>query len=119
MNNLDQKIQAALQRANADPSATEPNLAEEVIGTFRGRQRMISVIAFVCSLVLLAGALWAGNKFLSASTVGEQLSWGGLALVLFLIVLFVKVWFWLQMQTNRILREVKRLELAVLTAKRD
>lgn len=119
MSNLDQKIQAALQRGSAESSSTEPNLAEEVIGTFRGRQRLISLIAFVCSLALLAGACWAGDKFLSAPTVAEQLSWGGLALVFFLIVLFVKVWFWLQMQTNRILREVKRLELAILSAKRD
>ncbi|HLP25667.1 MAG TPA: DUF6768 family protein, partial [Acidobacteriota bacterium] len=52
-----------------------------------------------------------GCRFYWAEALAEQLRWGGLALVLFLIVLFAKVWFWLEMKTNRVLREVKRLEL--------
>lgn len=28
-------------------------------------------------------------------------------------VMFIKVWFWLEMQTNRVLREVKRVELLI------
>jgi hypothetical protein len=33
----------------------------------------------------------------------------------FLMVSFLKVWFWLEMQSNRLLREVKRVELLLLT----
>ena len=108
MNNLDSKIRAALQ---GDPSAAEPNLAEEVITVFRGRHRWMHAVIVLVTLVLMAVAVWASSRFYYAEVVREQLLWGGLALVALLMISFMKVWFWLEMHTNRILREVKRVEL--------
>jgi hypothetical protein len=116
MNDLDQKIQAALRgQAGGDALAGEPNIAEEVIAAFRGRHRALSLFTFVYSVVLFAGAIWAGVKFYHATTVMAQLQWGGLGLLLMLIVMFIKVWFWLEMHTNRVLREVKRVELLLVS----
>jgi len=108
MNDLDNKIRAALRE---DPSVAEPNLAEEVITVFRGRHRWMHTIIVVVSLAFLALAVWASVQFYNAEVVREQLRWGGLALVALLMISFMKVWFWLEMQTNRVLREVKRVEL--------
>jgi len=116
MNDLDQKIQAALRgQPGADALAREPNIAEEVIGTFRGRRRILMAFSFAYSLVLFAGAIWAGVRFHGAQTVAAQLQWGALAFLLFLIVLFIKLWFWLEMHTNRVLRELKRVELLLVS----
>jgi hypothetical protein len=41
------------------------------------------------------------------------LQWGGLTLLL--AVMFIKVWFWMEMQSNRILRELKRVELLLVS----
>ena len=112
MNNLDDKIRAALQ---GDASAAEPNLAEEVITVFRGRHRWMHAIVVLVSVALLAVTVWASLRFYHAAVVREQLLWGGLALVALLMISFMKVWFWLEMQTNRVLREVKRVELLFLT----
>jgi len=49
----------------------------------------------------------------SAAGITLQLRWGGLALLLVLMVSFIKVWFWIAMQTNRRLREIKRMELMI------
>ncbi len=111
MNNLDQKIKEALQRESSEP---EPNLAEEVIHVFRGRHRWMHGVIVAVTLLFLALGGWAGFRFYHADVVREQLLWGGLALVALLMISFMKVWFWLEMHTNRILREVKRVELLLV-----
>jgi hypothetical protein len=117
MKDLDQKIQAALQREGADPELTrEPNIAQEVItATFRGRHRALMTFAFIYTFALFIAAVWAGVKFYHAPDVSSQIQWGGLALLLMMMVAFIKVWFWLEMHTNRVLRELKRLELLLAT----
>ncbi|MDQ6655896.1 MAG: hypothetical protein M3Y80_08790 [Verrucomicrobiota bacterium] len=112
MNELDQKIQAALQRGSA---ADEPNLAEEVITVFRGQHRWMHAVMVIVTLLVLAAGVWAGLQFYHAEVVREQLLWGAAALIALLTVSFIKVWFWLEMHTNRILREVKRVELLFVT----
>ena len=116
MNDLDNKIRAALE---GDATAEEPNLAEEVITVFRGRHRWMHSIIVLVTLAFLALGVWASLHFYHAEAVREQLLWGGLALVTLLMISFMKVWFWLEMHTNRILREVKRVELLLVARQRS
>lgn len=116
MNDIDQKIQAALRgQTGGDALVAEPNIAEEVIVAFRGRNRWIMTLVFILSLGFFLGAVWAGVRFYGAGTVTAQLRWGGLALLFILMVSFIKVWVWLEMHTNRVLRELKRVELLLVT----
>jgi hypothetical protein len=116
MNDIDQKIQDALRSQTAgDALAGEPNLAEEVLSTFRGRRRWISTGALVLNLVFLAGAIWATMRFLGAESAAAQLRWCALAFVFILVVMYIKLWFWLEMYSNRMLREMKRVELLLVT----
>ncbi len=115
-NDIDLKIQAALRgSAGGDALVGEPNIAEEVIAAFRGRHRWLSTLMFVLNLVFFGVAVWAAVRFYGAETVTAQLRWGGLSLLLILMVSFMKVWFWLEMQSNRILRELKRVELLLVS----
>jgi len=116
MNDIDQKIQAALRgQTGGDALAADPNLAEEVIVAFRGRNRWLNLLTVTLSLVLAGVLVWAIIRFYGAETVALQLRWGGLALLSFLMVSFMKVWFWLEMQSNRLLREIKRVELLLVS----
>jgi len=116
MNDIDQKIQDALRRTSAPEGLTgEPNLAEEALIAFRGRHQWLSTMALIVSFALFGAAVWAGWRFFGAETVRAQLLWGALAMWAMLSIGFLKIWFWLEMQTNRVLREIKRVELLVVT----
>ncbi len=116
MNNLDQKIQAALRREGASSELLdEPNLAEEVFTAFRGRNRVISTIMFVVNILIVIAAVWSAVRFYGAESIPLQLQWGALAMLLILAASFLKVWFWLEMHTTRVLRELKRVELLLVT----
>lgn len=115
MNDLERKIQAALRGSSlGDDLAGEPNIAEELIATFRGRRRWLHGMAFVWTFALFLVAVGAGFKFYHAEVVREQLLWGGLTLLAVLCVAFLKLYFWLEVHTNRVLREVKRVELLLI-----
>jgi hypothetical protein len=116
MNDLDRKIQAALRRDNAGESlADEPNIAEEVITAFRSRHRWLYAFVIVAQIAALIGLVLASMRFYQATDVTAQLRWGGLSLVLFMAISMIKIWFWLEMQSNRVLREVKRVELLLVS----
>lgn len=116
MNDVDRKIQAALHRdQTADSPGGEPNLAEEVLMAFRGRQRWLSSLLITINLAAFAGLLFSVVQFYRSADVAMQLRWGGVALVLLLVVTLLKIWFWLEMHTNRVLREVKRIELLLVS----
>lgn len=116
MNDIDEKIQAALRRDGARPDLLEePNIAEEALTAFRGRNRFISAFAFIISFAFFGGAIWAGWRFYGAETLQTQVQWGALAFLFILMVSFLKIWFWLEMHTNRVLRELKRVELLLVT----
>lgn len=116
MNNIDQKIQAALRREGANAELLqEPNLAEEAMTAFRGRNRLISTFAFLLTFVWFGAAVWAGWRFYTAEAVAAQIQWAALTLLFMVMVGFLKLWFWLEMHTNRVLRELKRVELLLVT----
>ncbi|MBK8478819.1 MAG: hypothetical protein IPL39_21805 [Opitutaceae bacterium] len=59
-------------------------------------------------------ALCAGVRFAGAAELTAQLQWGALGFVFLLLMMFLKLWFWLEMHTNRVLRELKCVELLLV-----
>lgn len=116
MNDIDNKIQAALRRdAAGDALLEKPNVAEELIATFRERGRLFSVFLIAVNFTFTVAAIWAAVEFYQANTVTSQIQLGVLTIALFFIVLFAKIWFWLEIHTNRVLRELKRVELLLIS----
>jgi hypothetical protein len=52
-------------------------------------------------------------RFVQAQEVGDMLRWGAASALAFAGVALVKIWFWLELEKNAIVREVKRLEVQV------
>ncbi len=116
MNDIDRKIQAALRRdTTGNPLTDEPNLAEEILAAFRGRHRWLSAAMVVVNLAAFLGFVLAGLRFYEATETTLQLRWGGIALALLAVASLIKIWFWLELHTNRVLREVKRIELLLVS----
>jgi hypothetical protein len=64
----------------------------------------------VQTLLFLAGG-WAGGIFFAAGDPVTQLRWGLPAAVLLLMALMIKMMIWPAVQTNRIIRELKLIQL--------
>lgn len=99
----------------------EPGFFKQAVGIFDGRTGWVNgVLMTAQALLFMAGAV-AAWWFFAASDPVAQLRWGLPAAVLLLVSLMIKLAMWPTIQTNRVLRELRRIELqlARMSARTD
>ncbi len=113
MTDLDRQIEEALdaEDRNLFDQLGEQGLFSQWFSVYRGKQGWIATISTIAMLALFGGAVYAGWNFLHSASGVEAAQWGAVTWFLMTMVAFMKVWFWMRMETNRVLREVKRVEL--------
>jgi hypothetical protein len=116
MNDVDRAIRQSLSVEDAelfDRLSLDQSLRQQVLATFEGQLRWMNVAGWIAGFVLFgAGSLMAW-RFVDAPNLEDMLRWGAGSAIAFAGLALVKVWFWMEMQKNAIMREVKRLELQV------
>lgn len=99
----------------------EQNLPQMVGGLFRGKMKWFTVMTFIITPVLFAFAVYCGFQFYQADNARVMMLWGTGAFFLLTGVSYLKLFNWMQMDKNAIMREIKRMELqlAALNKKLD
>lgn len=116
MNDLEQAIRQSLSAEDAqlfDRLGADQALHRQVLATFEGQLRWFSAAGWIAGFVLFGVASILAWRFVNAPEVADMLRWGAGSALAFAGLALVKVWFWLELQKNAIVREVKRLELQV------
>lgn len=113
MDEIDRRIAAALSaedRAMLD-DLREPGFYSLAFGTLRGRNGWVSAVLLGTQTVMFLGAVWAGWRFYAAAEVLEALRWGLTAAVLAVVAVQIKMALVPQMQADRVLIALRRVEL--------
>lgn len=116
MNEFDRAVRQSLSAEDAelfDRLGADQALHRQVLATFEGRHRWFNVAGWIAGFALFAVGSALAWRFLQAPEVGEMLRWGAASALAFAGLALVKLWFWLELQKNAIVREVKRLEVQV------
>jgi hypothetical protein len=115
MTNIDRAIRDALSKEDAEFLAhfEDKNPISEALGTFSGRWGAMNLFAAVVTFALFAVFVYCVWQMLSADAVREVVNWGVGAVLASLAVAMLKMYFFMEMNKNVMLREVKRLELQV------
>lgn len=114
MNELDRAIRQSLSAEDAELlERVDPSLRQQVLATFEGQLRWLNGAGWIAGFVLFGVASVMTWRFIYAPTLEEMLRWGAAAALGFAGLALIKVWFWMELQKNAILREVKRLEVQV------
>ncbi|MDQ8186607.1 DUF6768 family protein [Pelagicoccus sp. SDUM812002] len=115
MSDIDEKIRAALRDGfDGEELLEDQSMVAEVLSPFRGRHRWTMLMGFVFGAAGTGLAIWACFKFAAADVVKDQLIWAGVCVLGVLINSMIKIYFWMEMHSNRILREIKRVELLLV-----
>lgn len=116
MKDIDQQIREALRQEDAallEHYRGEPPLHQMLIETFRGRWRWLVVMAFAMGIVVTALTVLCAYRFFHAETTQAMIGWATGFVTCSLLILLVKVWYWMELNRNSVTREIKRLELQV------
>jgi hypothetical protein len=116
MNELDRATRQSLSAEDSelfDRLGADESLHRQVLATFEGRLRWFNAAGWIAGVMLFAAACILAVRFVAAQDLEEKLRWGAASALAFAGVMLVKVWFWLELQKNAIVREVKRLEVQV------
>jgi hypothetical protein len=117
MSELDRNIEATLReedRAFLARLDHEPGYFSQVGGLLSGSLAWVNVLLMIVQAAMFLGGVWCAWEFFNATDTIMSLRWGISAAVLMIVGAVLKIGtLWPSMQANRLLREIKRLELQI------
>ncbi len=121
MRNVDELIDEALDAEERELLRTldEPGFFNQAFGVFSGPTGWMSMVTMFWQTVMFIAGVWAAWHFFEAADPVMQLRWGLPAMLLLIFAGMLKMALIPRMESNRLLRELKRVELQIaLVARR-
>jgi hypothetical protein len=114
--NIDEKIKRELEQENPDFDSIlidDEGLFERVSGSFQGGMKRWVIMIYLVAMVVGVLFLWAGYRFFIATELHDQIFWGICFIGAMNMQGFIKQWIFMETNRNSIMREIKRVEIAV------
>ncbi len=115
MEEIDELIKESLTKEEAAfyDSLDEQNLLEMVGGLFKAKLRWLIILMNIVQVISFGLFVFCLIKFLGTDNTNELIKWGAGGFVFLLMSSYLKLFSWMQMDKNALLREMKRLELQI------
>ena len=115
MSKLEQAIRQSLSAEDAAFLAKfeDQSPFHEALGTFSGKWGLMNIFAAVLTFGMFAVAVYCAWHAINAEAARETVLWSAGGIVAMVGVAMLKMYFWMEMNRNVTLRELKRLELQV------
>ena len=112
---IDEMIKEALSEEEAKfyENLEEQSVLEMSIGVFQGKMKWLAVMTAFIMVIFFALSVYCLIAFLNADSTRDMILWGSGMFGGMMAVTMLKLFHWMQMDKNAIIREIKRLELTV------
>ena len=112
---IDQLIKESLTQEEAKfyDQLEEQNLLNQLGDLFKTKLGWLIIIMNIVTLLLFALSIYCVVQFFSTDITNELIKWAGAFFICWTAVAMLKLFVWMQMDKNALLRELKRLELQV------
>ena len=113
MDNSDKFIFEKLNKEEAKlyNDLEEKNIFTQMINLFTGKNKWIMIIMMVFSLVVFGFLVYSIKNFIDATELVSLIKWGSASFLCVTFLIMMKIYSWMQMHNNNILREMKRFQL--------
>ncbi len=91
----------------------EQNVFQMLGGVFQGKNRWIMYVMNIAMLFIFAYFINCVIHFFNTDVTNDLIYWGVLGMACLASISLLKLFAWMQMDKNAILREMKRIELQV------
>ncbi len=111
--NIDKLIREALSEEEAAfyENLEEKDLLGQLGAVYKGKLAWLTVLMTIVQILLFLLAIFCLLLFLEAETTQELIQWGAAGFLCLMSVTMLKLFIWMQINKNDILREMKKLEL--------
>jgi hypothetical protein len=115
--NIDELIKSTLSKEEAQfyDELGEQNLLGKIGEVYRGRLGWLAVIMNVVHLLIFGAFVYCLVQFFSTDEIKELITWSSAGFLCMIAMGMLKLYVWMQIDKNDILREMKRLELQLAT----
>ena len=115
MRDIDRKIKEALRAEDADAFEQygEQSIHEMLIDSFRGKSKWLVVMTVLATLVFLALTIFSAVQFFRAVSDRQMIVWAVAVGFGLLSIGLLKIWYWMELNKNAVMREIKRVELQI------
>ena len=112
---LDQIIKETLTNEEAEfyNRLDEQNLLQKVGGLFHGKMKWFFVLMNIVMVIIFVILVYCVIQFFNTQLINELIQWGVGIIICMSAISMLKLFSWMQMDKNDILRELKRLELQI------
>ena len=114
MNEIDEKIRHALNAEDQkilDQFGDDPGPIGMVVDTFKGSQWWFTTGIWIFGFAAFGFMVYCGVNYFAAEDLRSSQTWALGIVISGMALVIVKIGAWQQMQTQALLREIKRLEL--------
>ena len=116
MNDMNDAMRSALNsevQFEAIDSDRELPIRTQVAETFRGRFRWVALLATFFRILFLIIAIIAVVQFFRVTGTRDLVAYATLFLASVVATAALKLWYWMLLIKNSVIREIKRLELQI------
>ena len=115
MEDIDKLIKETLTQEESKfyDDLDEQNPIEMLGGLFHGKNGWFIVVINIVTLIAFVAFIYCLVQFLKVETTNELIKWGAGGFTALMTISMLKLFVWLQMDKNALMRELKRLELQI------
>lgn len=112
---LDELIKETLSKEEAEfyEELEEKNLFGKMTEVYRGKMGWLAIIMNVLHVVFFVLFVICAIRFFEVEAVRELLVWGAGGFICIMFMCMMKLYMWMQMDKNDMMRELKRIELQI------
>ncbi len=116
MEKIDEIIKQSLneEEANFYNNLDEPSVFEKFNSLFKGKNRWLTYYLLFLNIIFTGLTIYAAIYFFNVETIPEMLKWGAGMFLGVIAICLIKVFYFLEMNKNIKLRDIKKLELQIL-----
>ncbi len=114
---IDELIKETLNQEEAKfyDDLEEQNLIGKLGEVYKSKMGWLAIIMNVVHLVIFGLLIYCIVQFFGTNETNELIKWASAGFLCMIVMGMLKLYIWMQMDKNDILREMKRLELQVAT----
>jgi hypothetical protein len=112
---IDEIIKDSLTKEEAKfyDELEEQNLMNQLGGLFKTKMSWLIIIMNIVNIVMFVLSIYCVIQFLDTTVTNELIKWASAFFLSWSFMAMIKLFVWMQLDKNALLREMKRLELQI------